>query len=159
MPPEPPQGVMMMRLRIAGLLLFLCLLFVPRLQDERALYLIVSLSVLFTSLGMEWLYKALEQYSYITIRSIAFKLIALLAMFALVHAKQDYRIYGAISIFAISASGVMNFIHARRYISMRPVGHYDLRRHLKAVLVFHDLSPSRYGHALVHDERYRRRLL
>ena len=121
---------------ISYVLLFLCLLFVPRLQDERALYLIVSLSVLFTSLGMEWLYKALEQYSYITIRSIAFKLIALLAMFALVHAKQDYRIYGAISIFAISASGVMNFIHARRYISMRPVGHYDLRRHLKAVLVF-----------------------
>ena len=64
--------------------LVLSLLFVPRLRAERTLYLLVSLSMLFNTLGMEWLYKALEQYTYITVRSLIFKLIALGGMFLLV---------------------------------------------------------------------------
>ena len=116
--------------------LILALVFVPRLRQERALYLLVSLSMLFTTFGMEWLYKALEQYTYITIRSIVFKLVAIVAMFALIHSKEDYVIYGGITIFASSASGIMNFIHARRFISLRPVGEYRFQPHLKAVAVF-----------------------
>ena len=116
--------------------LFLALIFVPRLQEERTLYLIVSLTIIFNTIGMEWLYKALEQYTYITVRSIAFKLVALVATFLLVRSEEDYVIYGAITIFAASASGVLNFIHARKYISLRPVGGYDFRPHLKAVAIF-----------------------
>ena len=116
--------------------LFLALAFVPRLRSERQLYLLVSLSILFNSLGMEWLYKALEQYTYITVRSIVFKLVALIAMFFLIHRKQDYVLYGGITIFASSASGLLNFIHARRFISLRPVGGWHFRPHLKAVAVF-----------------------
>ncbi len=109
---------------------------VPRLRAERSLYLLVSLSILFNTLGMEWLYKALEQYTYITVRSIVFKLVALVAMFALIHSRQDYVIYGGITIFASSASGLLNFIHARKFISLHPVGKWSLRPHLKAVAVF-----------------------
>lgn len=49
---------------------------------------------------MEWLYKALEQYTYITVRSIIFKFIALIAMFTVIHEQRDYVIYGGISILA-----------------------------------------------------------
>ena len=116
--------------------LFLALLFVPRLRAERSLYLLVSLSIFFNTIGMEWLYKALEQYTYITVRSIAFKLVALIAMFALIHTREDYVIYGGITILAASASSVFNFFHARHFISLRPVGGYHFRPHLKAVAVF-----------------------
>ena len=116
--------------------LFLALLFVPRLRAERTLYLLVSLSMIFNTIGMEWLYKALEQYTYITVRSIAFKIVALIAMFVLIHSREDYVIYGGITILASSASGICNFVHARRFISLRPVGGYRFRPHLKAVAVF-----------------------
>ena len=121
---------------VAYAALVAAVIFVPRLRQERGLYLLVSLTIFFTTIGMEWLYKALEQYTYITVRSLIFKLIALGAMFALVHSKDDYVIYGGITIFASSASGVMNFIHARKYISLRPVGGYEFKPHLKAVAVF-----------------------
>ncbi len=116
------------------------LLFVPRLQSEKPLYIVTSLTILFSSIGMEWLYKSLEQYTYITLRSIAFKLVALVAMFALVRAEDDYVIYGGITILAASASNVMNFFHARKYVSMRPVGGYEFKPHLKAVAVFFAMS-------------------
>ena len=116
--------------------LFAALSAIPRLRSERTLYITVSLTILFNSIGMEWLYKGLEQYTYITIRSVIFKLIAFIAMFALIHERDDYVIYGGLTIFAASASNVMNFIHAHKYIIMRPVGGYHFKNHLKAVAVF-----------------------
>ena len=125
---------------ISYTVLAIALIFVPRLQEERTLYIVISATILLTSIGMEWLYKALEQYTYITIRSIVFKFIALIAMFMLIHEQSDYVLYGGISIFAGSASNVFNFINARRYIDFKPVGNYDLRRHLKPVSVFFAMS-------------------
>ena len=125
---------------MAYLALFVAIAFVPRLQQEKMLLMIVSLTILFNAIGMEWLYKALEQYSYITIRSIVFKFIALLAMFAFIHNQKDYVIYGGISILASSASNVFNFLHAHRYVSVRPVGGYDFKKHLKAVVIFFAMS-------------------
>lgn len=121
---------------ISYALLFLALRFVPRLQEDRPLYIVVSLSIIFNTIGMEWFYKALEQYTYITVRSIIFKFVALVAMFALVHTQDDYVIYGGITILAASASGICNFFHAHKYITIRPVGGYQFKRHLRAVAVF-----------------------
>lgn len=65
---------------ISYLALGCALVFIPKLQEDRLLYIVVSSTILLTSIGMEWLYKALEQYTYITIRSIVFKFVALIAM-------------------------------------------------------------------------------
>lgn len=124
----------------AYILLGIVLATVPRLFEDRILYIIISSTILLNVIGMEWLYKGLEKYSYITIRSVIFKFIALVAMFIFVHKKEDYIIYGAISIFAASASNILNIIHARRYINFSFLGNYNLRRHLKAVLVFFAMS-------------------
>lgn len=117
-------------------LLALAILFIPKLQEERTLYIVVSVTIFLNSIGMEWLYKALEQYTYITIRSIIFKVIALAAMFLLVKQKEDYVIYGGISIFATSASNILNFIYSRKYTDLWKVKEFDWKRHLKPVMVF-----------------------
>jgi O-antigen/teichoic acid export membrane protein len=116
--------------------LFVCIGVVPKLREDRILVLIVSMTIFFNAIGMEWLYKALEEYAYITLRSLIFKAIALIAMFALVRQQSDYVIYGGITIFAASASNIFNFIHSHRYISLHPVGKYNLKRHLHAVVIF-----------------------
>lgn len=125
---------------IAYVVLFVAIRVTPRLRQDRTLFLIVSSTILFNAIGMEWLYKALEQYTYITVRSIAFKFIALLAMFVLIHQESDYVIYSAISIFASSASNIFNLFHVHKYISLKPVGNYNFHRHLKAIVVFFAMS-------------------
>lgn len=121
---------------ISYILLIIALLTVPRLYDDRSLYVIISFTIILTSIGMEWLYKALEQYTYITIRSIIFKFIALIAMFLLIHAQSDYVIYGGITILAASASNILNFLNVHKYIDMRWIGNYDLKKHMKPVFIF-----------------------
>lgn len=113
---------------------------VPKLYDERTLYIIISFTIILNTLGIEWLYKGLEQYTYITFRSMFFKIIALAAMFLLVHQQSDYVIYGGISIFAASASNILNFVNAHKYITLFPVGNYNFKRHLKPVFVFFAMS-------------------
>lgn len=113
---------------------------VPRFARDKELLLVISITILLNAMGVEWLYKALEKYSYITIRSVVFKLIALVAMFALIHDESDYIIYGAITIFAASASNVLNFINLRKYVILKPLGGYQLKKHLKPMLVFFSMS-------------------
>lgn len=125
---------------ISYLSLVVALVFVPRLQEDKTLYVVVSFTIVLTSVGMEWLYKALEQYIYITVRSIVFKFIALIAMFLFVREQENYVIYGGITIFASCASNILNILNVHKYISMRPVGHYNIKRHLKPVFVFFAMS-------------------
>lgn len=125
---------------ISYLGLFIALMTVPRLQSERLLYVIVSFTIILTTIGMEWIYKALEQYTYITVRSLIFKFISVIAMLLLIHSKSDYLLYGAISIFAASASNIFNFINVHKYIGLRPVGNYNVRQHLKPVMIFFSMS-------------------
>ena len=121
---------------IAYIALFVSMQFVPRFRQDKLLLMVVSSTILLNSIGVEWLYKSLEQYSYITVRSIAFKFIALVFMFLFIHEEKDYVIYGGISIFASSASGILNFINLRKYIYFRPMGGYDIKKHIKMVVVF-----------------------
>ncbi len=113
---------------------------IPELRQDKLLYLVVSATILLTTVGMEWLYKALEQYTYITLRSLIFKVIALAAMLLLIQSREDYVLYGAITVLASSGAYAVNLFQARRYIDLRPVGNWRFRRHLKAVMIFFAMS-------------------
>lgn len=88
---------------------FLALWNIARLREDSALFYVMSTTIFFNVIGVEWLYKGLEQYSYITARSIVFKFIGLLLMFILVRDKEDYVIYAAITIVAGVGSNILNF--------------------------------------------------
>lgn len=125
---------------LAYIVFFVALIYVPRLRADRTLLLITGTLIFFNTIGVEWLYKALEQYTYITVRSIIFKFIALIAMFALVHDVDDYVIYGGISIFAASASNAFNFIRLRKIIGKKKVSQLNFKQHFKPVFTFFIIS-------------------
>lgn len=124
----------------AYVVFFAALFSVPRLRSDKTLFVVMSLLIFFNTIGVEWLYKALEYYTYITVRSIIFKFIALIAMFVLIHDVNDYVIYGGISIFAASASNVFNFIRLRKIVGSEKVGKLDFKQHLKPVFTFFIIS-------------------
>ena len=121
---------------ISYLAFFVILFSVERVYSEKALYLVICTTIFFNIIGMEWLYKALEQYSYITVRSIAFKFVALVMMFILVHQQSDYVIYGGITILAAVGSNIFNFVNAHKYVSLKPVGNYNIKQHMPPILTF-----------------------
>jgi len=122
------------------LVFFATIYLVPKLRAEKGLYFITSLIIIFNTIGVEWLYKGLEEYTYITLRSLIFKIITVIAMFLLVHEQKDYVAYGFISIIAASGSGVINFINARKYINIKKNVKYHFREHFKPIAIFFAMS-------------------
>lgn len=121
---------------IVYIFLIITLIFSSKLMKERTLYIIMSLAIILTTIGMEWLYKGLEQYKYITIRSTIFKIIAVIAVFILIHKENDYIIYGGILIFANFGSNILNCINTHNYIDFNFIGNYDIKQHIKPMFTF-----------------------
>lgn len=113
---------------------------VPVLNKEKELLLICGLYLLLNMLGVEWLYKGLECYTYITVISMTSKAIGTLAMFLLVHHKSDYLVYALVAVVANAGYGVFNFIHARQYIFRRKIESYNFKRHFKPIMTFFTMS-------------------
>ena len=120
---------------LVSIVYILAILFVPRFQSDRTLFLVVGVSILLDPLGVNWLYQGLEQYGYIAKRSIFLKFVGVILMFMFIHSPDDYVFYGVTSILASAGSNVLNFINLRKYVSLKPVGHYDIKQHLKPILI------------------------
>lgn len=116
------------------------LLSVQKLKDESTLLMITSANVLLSTLGVSWLYTAMEQYKYITIRSLIVKVLSVIALFALVHNENDYIIYASITVAGTVGSNIYNLIYSRKFVSWKPTGGYELKCHLKPILILFAMS-------------------
>ena len=133
---------------VAYLALALSIFLVPKFQEYSMLFVVMCPSILLQTFGMEWLYRGMEKYTYITIRSIIFKIIAVILTFCMIKDSGDVLWYGAITIFTASASNVLNFFNAAKYIKWTKPELYQLKRHLKPIMVFFMsmLIITIYGH-------------
>lgn len=113
----------------------ICVFTVPKFSQDKTLFFIEGINIVINMFGANWLYAALEQYDYITARSILFKAISVVLMFLLVHQESDYRIYAAVTVVAGVGSNVMNFIRLRRYIDFKKIGKYNFRQHIRPIFV------------------------
>lgn len=121
---------------ITTILFLISIVTVDKLYAEKELMFINLIGMVLNTFGVNWLYSALEQYSYITIRSIAFKALSVILMFLFVSQPSDYIIYGGITVFATAGSNILNFIRIKKYIYLKKYDHYEFRRHIKPILLF-----------------------
>jgi len=116
---------------IISLIFFIVIVINKKLYDEKTLFFIVSFSIVLSSLGMEWLYQGLEEYSYITKRSIVFSTISAISIFVFIHNKEDYLISAAITVFASLGSSVLNFYNARKILFVKRSVPWNFKRHIR----------------------------
>lgn len=120
---------------IAYLLLAFCMLFVDKLESYAPLILVFSIQIVFTTIGIEWLYSIYEEYEYITVRSIAFKIISIILIFMFVKDSGDAVNYALITVFSSVGSNLLNLTHSKEYFHIVKVKLSDCARHIKPILV------------------------
>lgn len=130
---------------VTGILSYIALLIiyfsVDRINKEGLLVLILSLPIILNIIGLDWLYKALEKYQYMATRSIILKVIAVIMLFVLVKKPEDYIIYGAITVFGLSAANILNFINIRKHVDLFKIRtNYNFKQHLKPIWMFFALA-------------------
>lgn len=111
--------------------------FIPEFKANINVLLIQSSAIILNALGVEWFYQAIEQYEYITIRNVLFKIISLILMFVFVHSPNDLLIYSGIYVIGTVGSNVINIIRLPKLISFHKLSikHKDLQQHIKPILM------------------------
>ena len=117
------------------ILLFLYLFTSNKASDYFNYILILSVEIFFTTLGTEWLYTIFEEYVYITIRSIVFKILSLVLLVIFVRKPGDSLFYAGITVFASVGSNVLNFIHARKLCKIRFTFNFNWKELLSPILI------------------------
>lgn len=116
--------------------LVISIFIIPKFYQEKELFFINAIGILLNTIGVNWLYSGLEQYQYITIRSIIFKVISIIAMFLFVKEPSDYILYGTITVLASGGSNIFNFFNMKKFINFRVKEKLEIKKHMKPILIF-----------------------
>lgn len=128
---------------LASLSVFaVCIVLVPQFRAQAPLMWIFLVNVLISSYGAEWFFQAIEQYRYITVRSIAFKALALVAILLLIKHPSDYVLYGGLMAAGLCGNNILNIIRLHAMLSFSDLGTLHLRRHLRPLLSFLSVSAA-----------------
>lgn len=124
-------------LTLAGYaIIFILALSINKIYSDILLYLLLSAHVALSAIGIEWFYKGIEDFGYITLRSLIVRIVCLVSLFLFVKSKGDLYIYAGISVFSEAGNYIFNFTHLRKYISISeiPWRELNLKRHLQPSL-------------------------
>ncbi len=106
----------------------------PGLDKYQALIMALSINIAGTTLGVFWFYSIIEDYVYITVRTLLMQMVSLVLMFTFVKSQKDVVLYAFILVVSNSGSGVFNFIHSRKYIKFGLTRNTEWKRHLLPIL-------------------------
>lgn len=96
------------------------------------LYVIAGLQIVFNYLNVDWFYQGMEEYKYISIRSIVVKICALIALPLTIHTPNDYIWYALVYCLAIAGNNVFNIIRICKYIG-RPIRKLNIQKHMRSI--------------------------
>lgn len=115
-------------------ILILCLVFYKKIENYRILIVIQSMTIVFTTLGTDWLNTAMEDFQYITIRSLLFQVLSLILLFAFIHKPDDYIKYAAISVISSSGYNIVNMIYRKKYCDIKFTLDIDIKKHYLPII-------------------------
>ena len=137
--PKTVTEILLLHSLLSGLgylIVFILISTVTKIQSDISLFLLLSLSIFFKSIGVEWFYNGIEDFKYITIRSVIVRVLSLIALFVFVKERDDLFYFAAISVMGSVGSNIFNFFRLRKYIDISCIRlkELNIRRHLKPAL-------------------------
>lgn len=125
-------------LNLISTFLVLCLLvgllfFVPEFRAHRSLFIVGLTKVVFNLLWIEWFFKGVENFRYITIRSILVRLSFIAFVFLFVRTRDDCVVYYALWVGITVMNALCNWSYRKRYVSL-VFRHLHIVRYVKPFL-------------------------
>lgn len=107
---------------------FTCIYMVPSLSADKKLYWVGGGKIIANIFLVEWLFQGMQDFRYVTIRSLLVRSLYVISVFLLVKKADDYDTFFYISIGQVILNAIVNWNYARRYIkfrlSLRSIGTY-----------------------------------
>lgn len=123
---------------IAYILFFVLLFTVEEMKTSSKMLLLHSINIVFTGLGIDWIYGVEEDYGYITLRQIVIQSIQIALLLMFVHDRSDIYTWVLITVLCSSIGNILNVILSHKYIDLFPirVTWNTIKRHVMPVSIF-----------------------
>lgn len=116
------------------LLFFLFYLFIPQLKINLDLIKLGCISIISSSLLMEWFYQGIENYAYITKRTLIVKTLSIAFILLLVKTLDDKEIYYAILVAVNLLNATINFGYYLKTFHRSFIEKIELKKHVKPLI-------------------------
>ena len=97
----------------------LCVVTIPKLCQYDELFYIGTAKILFTVFLVEWFFTGVENFRYITLRSILIKVLYIISVFLFVRDTSDYRLYFILTVGVVVLNALINQFYIRRLVRIR----------------------------------------
>lgn len=118
---------------IASIMYYTCILSIPYFEKNRSLFLIVGIALILNIFNIDWFYKGIEEFKYITVRSYCVKIISFICIFLIVKNKEDINKYALILTLATTSNYIFNILHIKKYL-YRFSGKLFFKKHFRAII-------------------------
>lgn len=119
---------------IAIILLVILLFTIPKFADYRNLLIVGGLKLLSTFLLVDWFYRGLEDFKFITQRTLIVRILFVVSVFIFIKNKEDYTLYYFLITISITINAIINLFYAKKYIQF-DFDIQELKRITKPILV------------------------
>ncbi len=120
---------------ISYILLAITMIFINKSSDYLLLIAIQSITIIFTTLGIDWINSIYEDYLYITIRSIFIQILTLILTFTLIKSTNDYFWYAIILVISSVGANILNFFYVKKYIRIKFTFKINIKKHIKPIII------------------------
>lgn len=107
---------------------------IPWFHDSLDYYLLAGLLVLSGFSVLEWFFKGMEQFRFLTVRSVVVKILVLAGLLLFVKSPHDLMIYFLLTLGSILAVNLWNLAGLKGRVTLR-LKKLQLKRHLNALLI------------------------
>ncbi len=115
------------------LLYIILILIVPAYRNELKLYLIAGCLIALNVFNISWLYEGLEEFKFISVRNVLFKIFSFLLLVVFVRRQEDIYKYVIVTVFGTAGNYVVNMLYSTKYVKFTTKS-LHLRRHMKSIL-------------------------
>lgn len=121
---------------VSYLLMIVTIVSIKSLHPYALLICLQSISIILTTIGIDWVNSVFEDYLYITVRSFLIQVILLVLMFIFVKKPDDYYMYALLTVLSNGFCCVLNFFYSRKYVTIKLTKKCNFMRHIKKLMIF-----------------------
>ena len=117
---------------IAIIILICCIFTIPKLSNYKLLLFIGIIKLFFNFTLIEWFFKGIENFKFVTNRSLFIKSLYVILVFLLVKNKEDLYIYYALTSGMVVINALMNWMYLPKLITIKIKG-LKIGKYIKSI--------------------------
>lgn len=90
---------------------------IPRLAAHPEMFFIGGAKIIFSALVVEWFFSGMENFRYITLRSIAVRVLYVLAVLIFIRNRDQYILFFALTVASVVINALINIAYVRKFVS------------------------------------------